>query len=109
MRELGIDASEICLTGGGAGSLTWRRVVSDVCNAPVTVLEQDEGASFGAALQALSVLNDCEPDDFQQLVDQHLTRNETLCCEPKSSAVNFYNETFASYRQAVRTITPLYT
>jgi len=54
LRELGIDASEICLTGGGAGSLTWRRVVADVCNAPVTVLEQDEGASFGAALQALS-------------------------------------------------------
>ena len=109
MRELGINASEICLTGGGAGSLTWRRVVSDVCNTPVTVLDQDEGASFGAALQALSVLDGCEPDDFQQLVDAHLTRNEALCCEPKSSAVNFYNETFASYRQAVRTITPLYT
>jgi len=108
LRDLGINASEICLTGGGAGSLTWRRAVSDVCNAPVTVLEQDEGASFGAALQALSVLDGCEPNDFQQLVDKHLTRNEALCCEPKSSAVNFYNETFANYRQAVRTITPLY-
>ena len=73
------------------------------------MLEQDEGASFGAALQALSVLDGCESNDFQQLVDEHLTRNEALCCEPKSSAVNFYNETFANYRQAVRTITPLYT
>jgi len=109
LRELGIDASEICLTGGGAGSLTWRRVVADVCNAPVTVLEQDEGASFGAALQALSVLEGCDSGDFQQLVDEHLTRNEALCCEPKNSAVNFYNETYANYQQAVRAITPLYT
>ena len=109
MRELGIDASEICLTGGGAGSLTWRRLVSDVCNTPVTVLDQDEGASFGAALQALGLLDDCQPDDYQQLVDTHLTRNEALCCEPKPSAVGFYNETFANYQQVVRTITPLYT
>ncbi len=54
--ELGIDADEILLTGGGAGSATWRQVVADVCNAPVTVLAQDEGAGFGAALQALAVL-----------------------------------------------------
>ena len=108
LRDLGIDASEICLTGGGAGSLTWRRVVADVCNTPVTVLEQDEGASFGAALQALGILEGCVKDDFQQLVDGHLTRNEALCCEPKASAVNFYNETYASYQQAVSAITPLY-
>ena len=108
MRELGIEASEICLTGGGAGSLTWRRVVADVCNTPVTVLEQDEGASFGAALQALSLLEGCETGDFQQLVDAHLTRNEALCCEPKASAVSFYNESFANYQQAVNAITPLY-
>jgi len=109
LRDLGIDASEICLTGGGAGSLTWRRVVADVCNTPVTVLEQDEGASFGAALQALGSLEGCVKDDFQQFVDGHLTRNEALCCEPKASAVNFYNETYASYQQAVSAITPLYT
>lgn len=109
LRELGIDASEICLTGGGAGSLTWRRVVADVCNAPVTVLEQDEGASFGAALQALGLLEGCDNGDFQQLADTHLTRNEALCCEPKTSAVSFYNETYANYQQAVRAITPLYT
>lgn len=109
MRELGIEASEICLTGGGAGSLTWRQVVSDVCNTPVTVLEQDEGASFGAALQALSLLEGCDTGDFQQLVDKHLTRKESLCCEPRTSAVSFYNESFAAYQQAVHTITPLYT
>jgi xylulokinase len=42
--ELGIDNSEILLTGGGVGSAIWRQVVADVCGAPVTVLQQDEGA-----------------------------------------------------------------
>jgi xylulokinase len=108
MRELGIQTSEICLTGGGSGSLTWRRVVADVCNAPVTILEQDEGASFGAALQALSIVEGCEQSDMQQLADEHLTHNEALCVEPMRSAVSFYQDTYSRYQEAVGAITPLY-
>jgi xylulokinase len=108
LGEMGIAASEILLTGGGAGSATWRQIVADVCNVPVTVLQQDEGASFGAALQALSVLESCEPADFQQLADDHLARNEALCCEPNSPAVNFYNEAYRNYQEAVGTMMPLY-
>lgn len=107
MCDLGIDAQEILLTGGGAGSATWRQVVADVCNAPVTVLRQDEGAGFGAALQALAAL-DKEPD-MQALADRHLAPNEALCCEPDNSAVNFYNEAYAKYQESVEAITPLYT
>lgn len=105
--ELGIEADEILLTGGGVGSATWRQVVADVCNAPVTVLAQDEGAGFGAALQALAVLEN--ETDMQGLADRHLARNEALCCEPGKSAVNFYNEAYAKYQEAVETIMPLYT
>lgn len=107
MCDLGIDAQEILLTGGGAGSATWRQVVADVCNAPVTVLRQDEGAGFGAALQALAAL-DKEPD-MQALADRHLAPNEALCREPDNSAVNFYNEAYAKYQESVEAITPLYT
>jgi sugar (pentulose or hexulose) kinase len=108
LSELGIEASEIMLTGGGVGSATWRQVVADMCAAPVTVLEQDEGASFGAALQALSVLDGGGQGDIRQLAEDHLSRNEALCCEPKKSAVNFYNEAYLAYRDCVRAVTPLY-
>lgn len=107
MSELGISADEIVLTGGGVGSATWRQVVADVCNAPVTVLQQDEGAGFGAALQALAALEGV--DDLQTLADTHLARNEALCCEPGKSAVNFYNEAYAKYQEAVDAMMPLYT
>jgi xylulokinase len=97
------------LTGGGSGSATWRQAVADICNVPVTILQQDEGASFGAALQALSVLEECGAGDLQQLADDHLVRNEALCCEPKKSAVNFYNEVYQKYQESVSAIKPLYT
>ena len=105
--ELGVQADEIVLTGGGVGSATWRQVVADMCNVPVTVLQQDEGAGFGAALQALAALEN--ESDMQALVDAHLARDEALCCEPGKAAVNFYNEAYAKYRAAVDAITPLYT
>jgi xylulokinase len=108
LRDLGIEASEICLTGGGAGSQTWRQVVADVCNAPVTVLHQDEGASFGAALQALSIIEGYKPSDLQPLADEHLTRNEALCCEPNQAAVVSYRDIYKNYRAAVDAMTPLY-
>jgi xylulokinase len=106
--DLGVAAEEILLTGGGMGSATWRQVVADICDAPVTVLEQDEGASFGAALQALCVAEGGGGSDLQQLVGNHLTRNEELCCEPAKSSVNFYKEAYRAYQDAFSTITPLY-
>jgi xylulokinase len=107
--ELGIGASEIVLTGGGVGSATWRQVVADVCDAPVTVLEQDEGASFGAALQALCILEGGSSEDLVNLAADHLSRNEPLCCEPQGFAVNAYQEAYAAYREAVKAVTRLYT
>jgi xylulokinase len=106
--DLGIDASEIVLTGGGVGSATWRQVVADVCHAPVTVFEQDEGASFGAALQALCILEGGSSDDLVNLASEHLSRDEPLCCEPDRLAVSEYQEAYEAYREAVSAVTPLY-
>jgi xylulokinase len=108
LRGLGIEAGEILLTGGGAGSATWRQVVADVCGAPVTVLKQDQGACFGAALQALSILDGGGDGDLPALVAEHLARNEGMCCEPARPAVSFYAEAYGRYQNAVRAITPLY-
>jgi len=108
LGELGIEASEILLTGGGAGSATWRQVVADVCGMPVTILQHDEGASFGAALQALGLLENCADGDLQQLADDHLARNDKLSCEPNRAAVNFYDETYQNYQASVKVMTPFY-
>jgi xylulokinase len=53
MRELGIDPVEIRLTGGGARNRAWRRIAADVFDAEVVTLKEEEGAAYGAALQAM--------------------------------------------------------
>jgi xylulokinase len=53
LRELGVDPAEVTLTGGGARNKAWRRMAADVFDAEVVTLREEEGAAYGAALQAL--------------------------------------------------------
>ena len=106
LAPLGIEAKEIVLTGGGAGSAKWRQLVADICGTPVTVLNQEQGAAFGAALQALEIV--AGGAALEDLVSDHLTRDESRCCEPRSVAVNFYNDSYADYQRAVEAAAAMY-
>ncbi len=53
LKEMGIEASEVRLTGGGSKNRAWRRICADVFGVETVCLEVDEGAAYGAALQAL--------------------------------------------------------
>ena len=106
LAGLGVQASDIVLTGGGVNSDKWRQLVADICGTPVTVYEQDEGAALGAAMQALQLL---EPgSDIADIVDRVLTRDDARCCEPRSTAVKNYAEHYQRYQQAVSAVTSLY-
>lgn len=52
LKELGIDASEVRLTGGGARNPVWRQLIADVFGVKVVAMVEDEGAALGGALQA---------------------------------------------------------
>ena len=107
LARLGVETSEIVVTGGGAKSGKWRQLVADICAAPVVVFEQDEGAAFGAALQALQVL---EPGSaIEDLVAAHLTRDASRCAEPRKAAVTNYRDYYEDYRRAVDAVAGLYT
>lgn len=107
LAKLGVEAKEIVVTGGGAKSDKWRQLVADICDAPAIVLEQDEGAAFGAALQALQLIE--VGAGIEELVDTHLTRDDDRCCEPRKAAVNFYKDTYQEYQRAVDTVAGMYT
>ena len=107
LSGLGVNATEVVLTGGGGNSDTWRQIVADICALPVTVYQQDEGAAIGAALQALQLIN--EHTGIGELVDTHLERDEQRCCEPREIAVRNYQEVYGEYQRAVATISTLYT
>lgn len=107
LSGLGVSAEQIVLTGGGVNSGTWRQVVADICNVPVVVLKNGEGAGFGAALQALAMLED-QSADMQRMVEAHLEHDAEKCCEPRPSAVNFYNDTYTEYQRAANKVAELY-
>ena len=105
--ELGIDPEEVVLTGGGAKNGTWRQIVADVCNVPVTVLKNEEGAAFGAALQALAMLEG-DSADIREVTKRHLQRDTEQCCDPDPSASGFYSEAYGNYQDAVLQVAALY-
>jgi xylulokinase len=50
IRELGVDATEGRVTGGGARSELWLEIVASVLELPLVRVKVDAGAAFGAAL-----------------------------------------------------------
>jgi xylulokinase len=110
LRRLGLEAAEIVLTGGGSNSKVWCQIVADVCRLPVTQLLQDEGASFGAALQALWILERREqPDaDIQSITERHLSARPSGSREPDAAAADRYADVYRAYRRAVERAAPLF-
>jgi xylulokinase len=53
MRAAGLaDITQVRITGGGARSLLWRRILADVLDAELVTVNTTEGAAYGAALLA---------------------------------------------------------
>jgi xylulokinase len=108
LGALGLTATEIVLTGGGANSPAWRQIVADICGLPVAMLDQEEGASFGAALQALWILlrrND-PTMTVEQVAAAHLTRNDGAGAVPNPVDVARYAQGYAAYQRALAHIAP---
>ena len=92
-RQLGIEPTEIRLTGGGSKSAVWRQVCADVFGVPTVCLESAEGAALGAALQAAyaSAAVDGQPTRFRDLAEKYVTLDESTRCKPDSDAMEVYS------------------
>jgi xylulokinase len=110
LSGLGLAASEIVLTGGGSKSRTWCQIVADVCDLPVTLLAQDEGASFGAALHALWILERRRDAaiGIEDISVEHLSRQPDLCRVPDPANAERYQISYAAYLRAVTQLAPLF-
>jgi xylulokinase len=52
IKEMNVPVNQIRLSGGGAKSLLWRQIQSDIYNRAVVTVNITEGAAYGAALLA---------------------------------------------------------
>ena len=103
--RLGVRANQIVLTGGGANSATWRQMVADIMDVAVSIPQQEEGAAFGAALQALALVSD---EGIAEVSAQHFAVNNKLGCAPDPEGASFYAEAYEKYQAAVNAVTPLF-
>ncbi len=51
-RSLGIEITRARLNGGGAKSRLWRKIIANVMNVKVDIINSEEGPGFGAAILA---------------------------------------------------------
>lgn len=110
LNALGVESSEVVLTGGGANSLEWRQIVADVFQLPVTIPEQQEGASFGAALQALWVLQSQDQPELSitKICEEHVIPNARLSVKPNVDKADQYALAYNNYQRALEQVSPLY-
>ena len=94
LAELGVQATQIRATGGGAKSKVWRQIMADVFNAEVVTLKVSEGAAYGAALQALWCWRNQrgEKVGIHELTQQFVTLNRAETAQPKPVNVAVYQE-----------------
>ncbi|MDH5200868.1 MAG: xylulokinase [Candidatus Bathyarchaeota archaeon] len=92
MRELGIEPSEIRLTGGGARNRAWRRIAPDVFDAEVVTLKVEEGAAYGAALQAYWTYMKSIGEDIpiSKITDRFVEVDESTRMDPDPHNVEIY-------------------
>ena len=89
MRELGINPTEIRLTGGGSNNGAWRQICADIFNAEVVTLAESEGAAFGAALKALWAYNGSEGngESITSIVERLVKVDESSRAKPNKGNV----------------------
>lgn len=107
--QQGLKPTKIILTGGGSKSAEWRQMVADICQLPVVILQQDEGAALGAALQSLwATTTDGTTGALEALCEQHLTTDAERCCAPNADLKGTYDEAYQRYLSAVDAVSKFY-
>jgi xylulokinase len=99
LRALGVEPTVARVSGGGARSDLWVRIVASALDLPIERMENDEGSAYGAAL--LAGVRAGRFADVDEAVARCVRARETV--EPEWD----YTETYARYRSLYPTLRPL--
>ena len=88
-RELGMNPTEIRLTGGGSKSSVWRQITADAFGAEVVTLSTSEGAALGAAIQAAYAQAGGKVS-YDDLCTRFVALDESTRCTPDAGNHELY-------------------
>jgi len=103
LRQLGVRAESARLSGGGARSALWVRILASVLGLPLERTAAQEGAAFGAAL--LGGVAAGTFSDVHEAVDACVRVQETVEPDPDWAAA--YERGYARFRRLYPALRPL--
>jgi xylulokinase len=104
VEQLGVPASSIRASGGGARSPFWRQILADVFGKRVARLENQEGSAYGAALLAM-----VGTGEFATVPEAcAATIRETESVMPRASESKTYAEGYETWRALYPALRPIY-
>jgi xylulokinase len=100
-KDLGLEAREVRLTGGGSKSTLWRQLAADVFGVQTVCLDTAEGAALGGAIQA----GWSHPDNsasLAQIASRLVTLDESTRALPNSDSHALYKEQLSRLKALTR-------
>lgn len=103
-KDLGINITETKICGGGAKSPLWRKIMANVLNINVNIIESEEGPGLGGAMLAAVACG--EYASVQEAADQIVKVVGTEKPDPTLAAK--YDERYAKFKEIYPTVKALY-
>lgn len=103
-KSLGIDIKKTTICGGGAKSLLWRKIMANVLNLEVDIIESEEGPGYGGAI--LAAVGCGEYDSVEEAAKKLVKVVDTV--KPDSELVKKYEERYKIFRQIYPNLKFLY-
>lgn len=94
-RSLGVKAERTKICGGGAKSPLWKRIIANVMNLKVDVIESEEGPGYGGAI--LAAVGCGEYGSVEEAVGKLVKVTGTV--EPEDELVAKYEEKYQKFRK----------
>ena len=103
-KSLGIDIKRTTICGGGAKSLLWRKIMANVLNLEINIIESEEGPGYGGAI--LAAVGCGEYSSVEEAAKKLVKVVDTV--KPDSELVNKYEERYKIFRQIYPSLKFLY-
>ena len=94
-KSLGIKVDRTKICGGGAKSPLWRKIIANVLNVKVDILEKEEGPSLGAAM--LAAVGTKRFEDVSEAVDKIVKVVDTI--EPDKAIAQRYEYKYNQFKK----------
>lgn len=103
-RSLGIQMERTKICGGGAKSPLWKKIIANVMNMKVDVIESEEGPALGGAM--LATVGCGEYEDVETIAKKLVKVIDTV--EPEEELVAKYEERYQKFRKIYPTVKELF-